>query len=301
MYFLIQVNHRIKLIPLIVIGFTLTFLIPGLIIFARAHGGDAALIHACVRNITGLVRIIDANGTCLSNETALDWRIQGEQGPPGPTGLPGQDSGAGIPIFCAGCIIGGASGDPLSYYSFIGDRLAGKNLSNSYFDEAQILGVNLSGVNLNQSVLHLVQMRQVNLENAIMNDLDNDGLDTDIVDSNLNGVNMSGANVIAAGFGIRTSTLINANLSNASFTGIGILSSDFTGANLANTAFTNSNLLENNFNGADLTNVVFTNTNLIASDLTGATRTGITWINTTCPDSTNSDDNGNTCEGHLTF
>jgi hypothetical protein len=49
----------------------------------------------------------------------------------------------------------------------------------------------------------------------------------------------------------------------------------------------------------------FTNANFIRVDLTGsvgidpATRPGITWSNTICPEGTNSNDNGNTCEGHL--
>jgi uncharacterized protein YjbI with pentapeptide repeats len=37
------------------------------------------------------------------------------------------------------------------------------------------------------------------------------------------------------------------------------------------------------------------------SDLTGATNAvpyGSYWFNTICPDGSNSDDNGNTCEGH---
>ena len=37
------------------------------------------------------------------------------------------------------------------------------------------------------------------------------------------------------------------------------------------------------------------------SDLTGATYAvpnGSYWFNTICPDGSNSDDNGNTCEGH---
>lgn len=46
--------------------------------------------------------------------------------------------------------------------------------------------------------------------------------------------------------------------------------------------------------GADLTNVDFT-----GIDLTTATLTGVIWANTLCPDGTNSDANGNTCEGHL--
>jgi hypothetical protein len=52
------------------------------------HGGDTSLIHACVAK-DGTIRIIGANGTCKSNETALDWNIQGPQGLPGSQGIQG--------------------------------------------------------------------------------------------------------------------------------------------------------------------------------------------------------------------
>jgi hypothetical protein len=56
---------------------------------ASAHGGNTALIHACVNNTSGEIKIIGANGTCPSNYRALDWNIQGpagQQGPIGPVG-----------------------------------------------------------------------------------------------------------------------------------------------------------------------------------------------------------------------
>ena len=43
------------------------------------------------------------------------------------------------------------------------------------------------------------------------------------------------------------------------------------------------------FKDADLSGAIFT----------GATLAGIIWSNTTCPNGTNSDDNGGTCIGHL--
>lgn len=51
--------------------------------FALAHGGDASQVHGCVGDGSKLVRIVDANENCRSNETALDWAIQGPPGPPG--------------------------------------------------------------------------------------------------------------------------------------------------------------------------------------------------------------------------
>jgi hypothetical protein len=54
-----------------------------------AHGGNTALIHACVSNSSGEIKIVGANATCPSNYRALEWNIQGpagQQGPIGPVG-----------------------------------------------------------------------------------------------------------------------------------------------------------------------------------------------------------------------
>ncbi len=48
---------------------------------AQAHGGgDPQLIHACINNSSGTIKIISPTGTCASNEMAVDWN---KQGPPG--------------------------------------------------------------------------------------------------------------------------------------------------------------------------------------------------------------------------
>ncbi len=38
-----------------------------------AHGGGTTLIHACVNNSSGEVKIVGANASCKNNETALHW------------------------------------------------------------------------------------------------------------------------------------------------------------------------------------------------------------------------------------
>jgi hypothetical protein len=54
---------------------------------ATAYAGTNGIIHACVKD--GNLRILSANQTCKSKETALDWNIQGPQGPKGDKGNPG--------------------------------------------------------------------------------------------------------------------------------------------------------------------------------------------------------------------
>ena len=41
-----------------------------------AHGGDSNLIHACVNDASGEIKIVDANDTCPNSSTALDWNPQ---------------------------------------------------------------------------------------------------------------------------------------------------------------------------------------------------------------------------------
>jgi hypothetical protein len=57
--------------------------------YVSAHGGNTALIHACVSNSSGEIKIVGANATCPSNYRALDWNIQGPAGSPGPMGPAG--------------------------------------------------------------------------------------------------------------------------------------------------------------------------------------------------------------------
>jgi len=58
------------------------------IVGVSAHGGDVSKIHACVDAI-GNIKIVAASATCKSNETPVDWNIQGVKGDKGDAGLPG--------------------------------------------------------------------------------------------------------------------------------------------------------------------------------------------------------------------
>ena len=61
-------------------------------VLVSAHGGDANLVHACVKSNGQVTILLDPNATCKDNETALDWGIVG---PPGPQGEPGPQGPAG--------------------------------------------------------------------------------------------------------------------------------------------------------------------------------------------------------------
>jgi hypothetical protein len=60
-----------------------------------AQGGDANLIHACVSNANGAVRIIPPTSTCKNNESPLAWNIQGPAGPAFPITCPADSAPVG--------------------------------------------------------------------------------------------------------------------------------------------------------------------------------------------------------------
>lgn len=53
------------------------------VVLAQGNGGR---IHSCV-NPQGKIRVVAPDTACKSNETVLDWNIQGPPGPPGPPGM----------------------------------------------------------------------------------------------------------------------------------------------------------------------------------------------------------------------
>jgi len=70
-------------------------------------------------------------------------------------------------------------------------------------------------------------------------------------------------------------------------------------ADLRNSRLLNAYLRDADLRNAKLDNADFTGADLTGADLSGASVAGVVWRHTVCPDGTNSDSNGNTCEGHL--
>src|SRR5687767_623371 len=80
---------------------------------ASAHAGnnDPNVVHACIGNVSKVVRVVGVNGSCLTSspvvaETPAHWNIQG---PPGPTGPQGGTGPQG-PVGATGAT--GPQGDP---------------------------------------------------------------------------------------------------------------------------------------------------------------------------------------------
>lgn len=88
--------------------------------------------------------------------------------------------------------------------------------------------------------------------------------------------------------------LTGKDLSNAILNGTGLNNADLSGVSFKNAvleeaSLSNANLSNANFEGANLKNAEMENTNL----------NGVIWNNTICPDGSNSNDHGNTCNDHL--
>jgi len=144
--------------------------------------------------------------------------------------------------------------------------------------EADLSGINLSGVDLSGAILI-----GVNLSGADLSGADLSG--AMITGSNLSNANLNGAdlsNALLSGADLSNADLSNADLSNANLADLS--SADLNGADLSNALLSGANLT-----GADLSN----------ADLSNADLSGTIWYGTICPDGTNSDDNGNTCENNL--
>ena len=85
-----------------------------------------------------------------------------------------------------------------------------------------------------------------------------------------------------------------ADLSNADLYSADLSNADLSGAYLMNAYLSYADLSNADLGGADLGGADLSNANLIGADLSG-----VYWYSTTCPDGTNSDDNGDTCVNNL--
>ena len=92
-----------------------------------------------------------------------------------------------------------------------------------------------------------------------------------------------------AGCNLKGVTLSSANLAGA----------HLTGANLKGAQLNGADLTSADLRGANLTGANLTGANLYGAVTTGAAFKQAIWGNTTCPDGTNSDDDGGSCAGHL--
>ncbi len=168
--------------------------------------------------------------------------------------------------------------DDLSNGRFVGANLTGATLLGTNLSNADLRDVIFDGGVLRYANLTGADLRGIHLQpNLATHGVRFDGanLSDVVIVSGLNGDGMSFTNIVMDNGRLQTSVLTGA---------------DFSGA-----IMTNSNVSDTDFTAANFTNADLTGTNM---DLAIST-SGAIWSNTICPDGTNSDVNGWTCEGHL--
>ena len=212
--------------------------------------------------------------------------------------------------------------------------LSGLDLSDTDLSHSNLSEVNFSNTNLSYSDLTEADLSFANLNNTRLIGTNLVGVrtfavyncETAILPSSwfcrsgiLVGptVNLSGANLSELGLSdmnFHSGNFSGTNFSQAILSGGHFYSANLQGSDLSyvhldsaylNSAFLqNANLQDSNLRyaqmyGADLTGADFTNAILTETDLRNTTMTGVIWSDTTCPDGTNSDQNGGTCENNI--
>jgi uncharacterized protein YjbI with pentapeptide repeats len=261
-----SIKNQAKLIG----GFLAGAIVVGGMSIAIASIPDAnGVIHGCIRN-NGDLRIIDsATQQCTNAQDPITFNQTGPQGPQGPVGTGGIRFVSNL----AGVELSSVS---WKFFDLGGLDFHGSTLSGD-LEGSSLVGANFANVDFTHGLF--------------MNRAD------------AHGVNFSGGS-----FG-STFFAQNVNFSGANFTNATFSASDpmqrvnLTGATFSQATFTGTQFLPNSTNritGGDFSNAHFTNANLDGIEFLDAIFTGVTWSNTVCPDGTNSNNNGNTCAGHMT-
>jgi uncharacterized protein YjbI with pentapeptide repeats len=187
-------------------------------------------------------------------------------------------------------------------------NLQGCTLNSLDASDGNLTGANLTGANLSGANLSGANLTGANLTDA------------NLTDANLACVRVPPQLPQLVCAELTDATLSGASFSNASL--IGVSSGGITGvpsvlppqwslvagyllgpdATLPDAYLVDANLTGANLSGANLSLANLTGANLTDVDLSGAslgTLTSVTWSNTTCPDGTNSDNDGDTCVNDL--
>ena len=93
--------------------------------------------------------------------------------------------------------------------------------------------------------------------------------------------------------------LAGGNLTNADAYGSDLAYANLNGANLTRTILDHGDLAYADMSSATMSKIDLLDADLKGANLTGASLIGVKWSNTTCPDGTNSDNDGGTCAAHL--
>ncbi len=163
-------------------------------------------------------------------------------------------------------------GEAFLYWADLsGADLTGADLEWAHLTDAVLTGATMAGVELSFAVLHNADLRYADLTMAY-------GFGAYLTNADLTGAILYKAEISSSD--LTGATMVTTNLWNAWLWGSDLGGADLTGANLSITSFKDADLT-----GADLRLALFLET--------------VLWDNTTCPDGTNSSDNGLTCVNNL--
>jgi uncharacterized protein YjbI with pentapeptide repeats len=192
--------------------------------------------------------------------------------------------------------------------------LEGAELQGASLNGADLSGIDLSGASLSGIQLTGADLTDANFSGASFTGYEPEppGPPLAVSFANLNDADLTGADLSNIDFSGIEGNLQGANLSDVNFAG-----ADLTGVYLAGVSsggITGSTTLlpqdwvltdgyligpAANLTNADLSGANLTNADLDGADVTGASFTNVTWSNTTCPDGTNSNNDGDTCVNNL--
>lgn len=231
------------------------------------------VIHGCIRN-NGDLRIIDsATQSCTTTQDPITFNQTGPQGPPGTSG-----SGSGLLSNLVGADFSGAS---LQYRDLTNLDLHDSKMLSANLTGASLVGANLTGVDFSSTMMDKADVHGTNLSGSTFKPFR-------AVGANFSGADFTNAKIQGA------SSFYSVDLTDANFQQAIFMGTSFEPASSCSPDCTY-------FKGGDFTNAHFTNATLAGMHFVNANFTGATWSNTVCPDGTNSDNNGNTCDGHLTI
>ncbi|HSX43485.1 MAG TPA: pentapeptide repeat-containing protein [Candidatus Saccharimonadales bacterium] len=255
---------------------------------------SSGVIHACYKSdlvSDGQLRIIDtANQSCGGDETAIAWNANS------PAHFVSNLANADFSDF-------DLRYRNLSYADIHGASFVRTPITSAVFDYADLSGASFDQTAYGQQgqrLSRLASFKHSNLSNAqFINSIAIE--DTDFSHANFSSV------LVDLGSGFMNSNFSHVDFRTATFPAQPAYQGStplFSNSNLSDTNFSGQNLSNfqlqyNNASNANFSNIDFSNASVQGTDLSSANVTGVTWSNTTCPDQTNSDNNGGTCAGHL--
>jgi uncharacterized protein YjbI with pentapeptide repeats len=209
-------------------------------------------------------------------------------------------------------------GDDLTGASLVGADLSGiatSSLDYLSLSGADLENADLSGINLLQDNVEGTNLTNTDLSGASMNGLVQDGTVTGVPASLPSGTLLVGGWFVGPYQylqGVPGTVLANTDFSS---TGLELNNAivqsddlngdtfapgtDFSSSSLAGTTFEGDSLVGADFSNTHVSGADFTNADLTGASFTGDDTSGVIWSNTTCPDGTNSDNDGGSCAGDL--